>query len=601
MKIRTPVSAEESNRAGLLPLRVGATETGVRYAIVYGRYSKDEQGAGDSFRRQTEEARKYAEAHGLVILMVLFDRGFPGYHGDNIKSGKLGKLLKDIRDGKIKPGTVLLVESLDRLSREAPISQFLLLAGILKAGIEVVTIGDGKRYTLEAMNNNPHDLFGAVGIMTRGNDEAKTKDDRHTKNWAEKRKRANEQKLTANGPAWLKLMPCRKRWKQLRKRVTVVRRIFKLTCDGLGRHRITKLLNRLKVPPWGRAKFWTKTYVGRILRNRAVLGEFQPCERQGKRQVPVGERVKGYYTAIISMEQFDKANAIRQSRVGKPFRRNVEAVPNLFRGIAFDGKTGYAMHYKKVVRTPRHSFLFSSAAEAGAATNYWNYASLEQNVLHHLETIDWAQLTANPKDDARVKEERRLEAAIVEIRKQIMKLLSLISSDTKPPKTLVAEMKRLENAQCELEKEKSQLLGDNDGIVAKQREMALAKEEIQNLVRAGDTETRKRLREEIGKLVERFDIWAIPGTCPDLRALKGVIADAVRDAGWSAKANPALWPCYRITFANGAIRWVLCRTRRLPRCDSRRPYNPANDSIILQMWNPRTHGETTSERKQASQ
>ena len=601
MRTRRLVSTENIGRAALRVRRLTTIEAVLREAIHYGRYSKDEQGAGDSFRRQAEGSQRYAEAHGLVIVRVLFDKGFSGYHGDNINYGKLGELLREIREGKIEPGTVLLVEFLDRLSRESPISQFLLLAEVLKAGIEVVTFGDQKRYTLESMNNNPHDLFGALGIMTRGHDEAKTKDDRHTKNWAQKRKRANEEKLTAMGPAWLRLMPCRKRWKQLRDRVRVVRLIFGLACKGLGRHRIARFLNRRKVAPWGRAKFWTKTYVGRILRNRAVIGEFQPCERKGRLQVPVGEPVKNYYPGIISQKQFKKANALRQSRVGKCAHKCADAVPNLFRGIILDGATGCAMHYNKAVRTPRHSFLFSSAVEKGACASYWNYAAFEQNVLHHLETINWAQLTANPGDDARLKEERRLEAAMADVQKQLTKLLSYISADAEPPKTLVAEMKRLEDAKRGLEKEKSQLLRDADGVVAKQRAMSQAKEEIQKLLKAGDTETRKRLREEIRKMVKRLDVWAIAGSCPDLRALKSAIADAVRQAGWDAKANPTGWPCYRITFANGVVRWVLCRTKRLPRSDSRRPYNPAKDSIVLTTWSPQTKGKNAiSERTPSS-
>jgi len=226
-------------------------------AIEYGRYSDKEQGEGDSRRRQTEGAEHFAQTHGLKIVRRAFDGGLSAFHGDHIKYGKLGGLLQEIKDGKIKPGTVLLVECIDRLSREAPCVQFTLLVQILSAGIQVVTFQDNKWYTLDSINEHPHELFGVLGIMARGNDESKTKYGRGKTNWEQKRQLAGEVKLTAMGPSWLRLMPDRKRWKTIQDRVQLVRRIFALACKGLGRRRIAKLLNRKKIQAWGRSKWWT--------------------------------------------------------------------------------------------------------------------------------------------------------------------------------------------------------------------------------------------------------------------------------------------------------------------------------------------------------
>ena len=140
-------------------------------AIEYGRYSDKEQGEGDSRRRQTEGAEHFAQTYGLKIVRRAFDGGLSAFHGDHIKYGKLGGLLQEIKDGKIKPGTVLLVECIDRLSREAPCVQFTLLVQILSAGIQVVTFQDNKWYTLDSINEHPHELFGVLGIMARGNDD----------------------------------------------------------------------------------------------------------------------------------------------------------------------------------------------------------------------------------------------------------------------------------------------------------------------------------------------------------------------------------------------------------------------------------------------
>jgi DNA invertase Pin-like site-specific DNA recombinase len=566
-------------------LDINTKEATLREAIDYGRFSDKDQGAGDSKRRQTEGAKRFAQTHGLTIVRSVFDDGLSAFHGDHIKYGKLGGLLQEIKDGKIKPGTVLLVECIDRLSREAPIAQFTLLAQILSAGIEVVTFADNQWYTFASINEHPHELFGVLGIMTRANDESKTKAGRHKKNWARKRQLAAEVKLTAMGPSWLRLMPGRKRWKAIQDRVLLVRRIFAMACKGLGRRRIAILLNHKKFQPWGRSKWWTGTYVGRIIRNRAVIGEFQPGIRQGNLQVPIGEPLKGYYPAIVKIDQFQKANAIRKRRAPKSPCRYSDAVNNLFKGRVFDGKTGAAMHYKKILKNPRHSYLFSSAIETGAAPNQWNYMSFEQNALYHLDRIDWVQLSVEAPDNFSLQERRRLEIAIEKVQKGLNKMLSYISVDAEPPNTLLREMKRMEGEKVVLEQQLADLARAGGSVWEQQREMARAKEELENLLRAGNTGARKRLREEIHKIVKRIDIWATPGSCSDLRALQDVIAKTLANAGWEDKANPTLWPSYRITFSNDAVRWVLCKTTRLRRIGSRPSPNPAQDSVILTTWN----------------
>jgi hypothetical protein len=85
-------------------------------------------------------------------------------------------------------------------------------------------------------------------------------------------------------------------------------------------------------------------------------------------------------------------------------------------------------------------------------------------------------------------------------------------------------MKRMEGEKVVLEQQLADLARAGGSVWEQQREMARAKEELENLLRAGNTGARKRLREEIHKIVKRIDIWATPGSCSDLRALQDVIA-----------------------------------------------------------------------------
>jgi len=88
----------------------------------YLRFSDIRQKAGTSVERQEEYAAKYARENGMELdtQLTLRDEGLSAYHQKHVKKGALGVFLKAIEDGRVPPGSVLIVESLDRLSRAEP-------------------------------------------------------------------------------------------------------------------------------------------------------------------------------------------------------------------------------------------------------------------------------------------------------------------------------------------------------------------------------------------------------------------------------------------------------------------------------------------------
>jgi DNA invertase Pin-like site-specific DNA recombinase len=88
-------------------------------AYSYVRFSTPDQAKGDSYRRQTEAANEYARRHGLVLdtELTFTDLGVSAFRGANAKTGALGVFLEAVKDGTIAPGSHLLIENLDRLTR----------------------------------------------------------------------------------------------------------------------------------------------------------------------------------------------------------------------------------------------------------------------------------------------------------------------------------------------------------------------------------------------------------------------------------------------------------------------------------------------------
>jgi len=412
-------------------------------AIEYGRYSDKEQGEGDSRRRQTEGAEHFAQTHGLKIVRRAFDGGLSAFHGDHIKYGKLGGLLQEIKDGKIKPGTVLLVECIDRLSREAPCVQFTLLVQILSAGIQVVTFQDNKWYTLDSINEHPHELFGVLGIMARGNDESKSKYGRGKTNWEQKRQRMAEEKLTARGPSWLKLNSDRTRWELIQERVTLVRRIFAMALAGIGTYMIATKFNIERIKPWRGGALWDCATIRYILSSRAVLGEFQPCVQIDKRhRKPEGRPDPNYFPRIIEPAVFERANCVFRYACGVSGK-----VRYLFDGLLFDGVTGTPLRHMGIpdeTRANRHAYLYCCSQKPSQG---WDYGIFEKSFLHHLYKIDWADLVVSPMQAVNASEKNRLEAEQARIKRTLERITNILKDEENPLKTcktLVCEMKSLE-------------------------------------------------------------------------------------------------------------------------------------------------------------
>ena len=101
--------------------------------------STDTQLKGDSLRRQKQLSENYAIENGLELVQEddLFDIGISAFKGENAVSGALGRFLEASRAGRIPKGSYLLVESLDRLSRQssqAAITQFLEIVRLWQIG-----------------------------------------------------------------------------------------------------------------------------------------------------------------------------------------------------------------------------------------------------------------------------------------------------------------------------------------------------------------------------------------------------------------------------------------------------------------------------------
>jgi DNA invertase Pin-like site-specific DNA recombinase len=177
----------------------------VKQAYSYIRFSSPEQARGDSLRRQLEASRYYADKHGFVLDESLQpDRGVSAFRGKNRTEGNLAAFLAKVKDGTVAKGSVLLVESLDRLSREEVEEAMFSFLDIVRAGVEIHTLSDGQAYRRGQMKTEQ--LMLSLFVMSRANEESERKSQRIGAAWRNKKANAAQTPgvaITAKVPAWI--------------------------------------------------------------------------------------------------------------------------------------------------------------------------------------------------------------------------------------------------------------------------------------------------------------------------------------------------------------------------------------------------------------
>ncbi|TAY81974.1 recombinase family protein [Rhizobium ruizarguesonis] len=391
-------------------------------AYSYIRMSTDIQLRGDSLRRQTEASRKYADEHGLELIedFKLEDIGVSAFHGRNANQGALGRFLTLCEEGSIKPGSYLIVESLDRISRQNPRSATTLFLQILEAGIDIVTLTD--RHVYRADNADFMDIIVSVLIMSRAHEESRTKSLRVGAAWENKRQNIPIKKLTRVAPVWLTLSEDRTYFELVPERVAVVRSMFDEADLGKGSLQISRRLNSEGVPTFAPSKGWYESYVSKVLTSRAVIGEFQPHRYIDGKRVPHGDPIQDYFPAVVAREQFERiqiGRAVR--RVRGAGRKGINNV-NLFQGVAQCGYCDGRMMVVNKGQGPKGGVYFRcDRARRGADCNAssWPLEHFEAAFLWFVDELDIRAIAEGADAEAMRKEaEGRIAVVLADIDKE---------------------------------------------------------------------------------------------------------------------------------------------------------------------------------------
>lgn len=264
-------------------------------AISYIRFSSKKQEGNDSIRRQAKLATQWCETNNHDLSDLKFqDLGVSAFRGKH-RDSQLGALVDALKEGAVK-ADVLLVENIDRLSRELPLEATAFITNLATLiNIEVLDEREPLSLNKGAQESELIKLTLAIG---RSHRESAVKSNRVSKSIANKYSNPQESKKFGQRPMWLDLSEDKKTYLP-NKHIEVIQRIFELRLQGLGVVRIGSVLNSEGfVPP--RRKSWVRSpYISLLLKDRRLLGE----------AIHRGETIKDYYPTVIDSDLFNLVQA----------------------------------------------------------------------------------------------------------------------------------------------------------------------------------------------------------------------------------------------------------------------------------------------------
>lgn len=500
----------------------------------YIRFSSIRQREGQSVERQSRYAEVWAKEHGMTLdhELSMRDEGLSAFHQRHVKAGALGVFLKSVEDGKVEPGSVLIVEGLDRLSRAEPMEAQAQLSLIINAGVTVVTAADNKTYSRASIKNNPMDLIYSLLVMIRAHEESETKSKRaksaiesQCQRWVAGTYRGVIR--AGKDPAWV-------RWdgKQFvlnEAEAAKTRRTISLYLAGYGCFRIAQMLRAEGFP--SACAVTSFNSLNNLLRKRPYLFI-------GTRIMEVNGaeyRLDGYYPPLISQDDYNRI--IAEYRLPKRRGRAAE-IPSILtchNGIFRCGYCGRAMSVYREKAKKSDAFGPSRARCGGnrhgleCRTGSCLADPLERAVMAwcsdqmNLNSLIGKNQTADI--GARLAASR---ARAAEAQKQLDRIIDAMLASDSPPAAFAARARAIETEIAALN---HAIRADEAALMVEAnkptREAAAIWAESALAALAGDMDARIKVRKLVGETFEKIVLYRYGMNPPPIEETRGQ-----KDKGW---------------------------------------------------------------------
>ena len=238
---------------------------------------------------------------------------------------------------------MLIVENIDRLSRQGAKAAAQLIWALNEAGVDVATFHDGHVYQA-ANNNDMMDLFKVIILAQQAHDESDKKSKRTKASWNARFEAiadGTQQKPIPHTPHWVKRVNGQYVLDEYRTKV--LNEIFDLYINGMGISSIAHMLNERGEPVWTTYKNrnqngWFYGYIWRLLTKRAALGEYVTNK---------GQTIStDFYPQAVSTDKWNQAQATLAMRKANQPARTRNKNHNLLAQIVFCDECGGGANFE---------------------------------------------------------------------------------------------------------------------------------------------------------------------------------------------------------------------------------------------------------------
>ncbi|SFP66588.1 recombinase family protein [Sphingomonas rubra] len=479
-------------------------------AIRYHRFSSKRQDRGSTLARQDKATRELCEAKGWTVVETLEDCGQSAWKGDHLSVGKLGELRKRIDAGLIPAGTVIVVENLDRLSRQDYRTARRWIEDVTDREITVAVCSPALLLDREAMSgSNIGSMIQHLLEANRATAESQRKSTFQ---------RSNLERMTGmirsgicptpRVPAWLKGV-VGEPLTIIDERAAVVQLIYEWSASGMGLQAICQRLNAShepwSAPGWKTgASQWRIGYVRDILRAPAVEGKYVV---NGPGRQPTGEVITGYYPRIVDADLVDRARAAIDKRAGTG-GQNASEAQNYFVGLVTCKHCSGAVG--RVKGGKGYAYLECRNARYGTCSNRggMNYAILSKAVVDHLLHLALNDTHFAAVDDiaplmARVSQARSKIATLETEQTNLLQAIRRLSASD----ALIGELERIEG---ELVAAKAALTQSEDAVAIARGTVSPAEHlsRVRNVSASLETsaEARRMVRDALPAIIDGM-VW----------------------------------------------------------------------------------------------
>lgn len=336
----------------------------------YKRISTKDQIKGSGLEQQiTESNIEFVQDKFSLKQVITLESGvgLSGFHAKHLEEGEaLREFIDGCKAGVIPEGSILLVYSLDRLSRMTGLTAITdVYAPIVTNKVKIYTLAENQLFDDSDMSQ----LFATL-LFQRSHNESKTKSQRVTGSILTAVQKYQKEgvrtpKLT-KAPFWIDNDTC-----EVNECVGAVKAIVAWRIEGVGYNAITTRLQEQYPKKTSRAdsktsNFWEQNKVHKVLNNIDML--------LGHKSVSVlGETytLKNYYPSVITSQQ-----AIELKRLQGTFRTpsiNVNKLKSLTKIKC--GTCGYPLNFAK--KGNGHFYYFCSGAAKKKSSCARNYVSTD--------------------------------------------------------------------------------------------------------------------------------------------------------------------------------------------------------------------------------